>query len=376
MTVSVQPTSQTIDIQGTQFHLAWLRFSCPCAQCRHPESFQKVADLSDRRELPEAASIDLDPDADELRILWREEPEHRSRYPLKWLLLHSADETAQDESAALIRWDRAKLLERSVRWHDVADCHADGGLWFEDLQTVGFTLMNGVTPQELERLMSGIAPIHYTEYGRQADVRAVPGAEDLAETESRLGAHTDYPYKQTAPLIQFCYFKENRARGGEFFVVDGFKAADDFRLEHPEWFDLLVSTPVEFEQLYTSWRYLYRIRRSIITLDSRGAVAAIHLGHSHCWAWEVAPERCAEFYRAYHGFIRHLNEERYRWEHRFADGECVAFRNARILHGRNAFDAGTGVRHLITAYTPWEQLESRVRFHKENRHYRARPEKA
>jgi gamma-butyrobetaine dioxygenase len=369
MTLSAERNSPIIDIDGRQFHLAWLRYSCPCTRCRHPESFQKIADLSGNPELPEALSVDLDIAADELQVVWREEPTHVSNYPLRWLLLHGAGETRADDTVAPVVWDRATILDQRVRWHDVAECDTDGGPWFDDLQTYGFALISGVTPAEFERLLSGLAPVHYTEYGRQADVRAVPGAEDLAETESALTAHTDYPYKLTGPLIQFCYFKENKATGGEFFLVDGYQVANDFRSAHPRWFDLLVSTPVEFEQVYTSWRYLYRIRRPIITLDDEGSVAAIHLGHSHAWTWEIDPERCAEFYRAYHEFLRLLGAQRYRWEHRFADGECVAFNNTRILHGRNAFDPKGGVRHLITAYIPWQQLDSRVRFHKERHLY-------
>ncbi|MFG2222260.1 TauD/TfdA family dioxygenase [Streptomyces sp. NPDC048644] len=369
MTSSARDDAPLIEVSGRTFHPAWLRYSCPCVRCRHPESFQKVSDLSARPDLPEAAGVELDTEANELRIDWREEPAHRSCYPLDWLLLHSADTSDAQNGPVAAPWDAATLRDRGVRWHEAADCGTDGGPWFTDLQTVGFALLKGLTPHGLERLLSGLAPVFYTEYGRQADVRAVPGAEDLAETESALPAHTDYPYKVTGPLTQFCYYAENQATGGELFLVDGFRAAEDFRREHPRWFDLLTGTPVGFEQLYTTWRYLYRVRRPIISLDGNGAIDALHLGHSHAWAWEIAPERCGDFYRAYHGFVRQLGERRYHWSHRYADGECVVFRNNRILHGRDAFDPRTGVRHLITAYVPWQQLESRVRFHQEQRLY-------
>ncbi|MFE0044384.1 TauD/TfdA family dioxygenase [Streptomyces albireticuli] len=372
MTRPAKDDDRLVDVSGRKFHPAWLRYSCPCARCRHPESFQKTSDLSDRPELPVADRVELDTEANELRVDWREQPAHRSRYPLDWLLLHGAGQAGEQGAADLdhtVHWDARTLRARGVRWHEAEACGTDGGPWFDDLRSVGFALLTGLTPQGLDRLLTGLAPVFHTEYGRQADVKAVPGAEDLAETESALPAHTDYPYKVTGPLTQFCYYAENRATGGEFFLVDGFKALEDFRRDHPGWFDLLVSSPVEFEQVYTSWRYLYRVRRPVITLDGRGAIEAIHLGHSHAWAWDVAPELCGEFYRAYHGLVRHLGDERYRWAHRFADGECAVFRNNRILHGRNAFDPRTGVRHLVTAYVPWQQLESRIRFHEERRFY-------
>jgi gamma-butyrobetaine dioxygenase len=180
-----------------------------------------------------------------------------------------------------------------------------------------------------------------------------------------LTAHTDDPYKQTDRLIQFCYFAENDATGGEFFLVDGFKVANDFRSAHPELFDLLTGTPVEFEQLYTTWRYLYRVRRPIIELDAAGNPETIHFGHSHCWTWQVPPEQSSEYYIAYHLFLKYLNDDQYHWEHQFTADECAAFRNSRVLHGRNSFDPRTGTRHLITTYLSWEQLEARIRFERD-----------
>lgn len=87
-----------------------------------------------------------------------------------------------------------------MRWHEATACDSDGGPWFEDLQGVGFALLKGLTADGFERLLTGLAPVFHTEYGRQADLKADPGAEDLAETESALTAHTDYPYKWTGPL--------------------------------------------------------------------------------------------------------------------------------------------------------------------------------
>ncbi|MEU1329633.1 TauD/TfdA family dioxygenase [Streptomyces sp. NPDC005865] len=167
----------------------------------------------------------------------------------------------------------------------------------------------------------------------------------------------------------FCYFVENQAEGGEFFFLDGFKAAEDFRTEHPAWFALLAETPVEVEQVYSSHRYLYRLRRPIITLGPDEQVQALHFGHSHTWTWQLPPECSADFYRAYHAFLRHLASEHYRVTRRFAAGECLAFRNTRILHGRHAFDPATGPRRLITAYLSWDQLEARIRYHRESDHY-------
>ncbi|MGW8378421.1 TauD/TfdA family dioxygenase [Streptomyces sp. ODS28] len=366
---SMTHDSAVLTIDGRPFPLPWLRFCCPCQQCRHPGSYQKIADLSGRDgALPQAASAELSPDERVLRVTWREEPVHHSTYRLDWLLHHAWDhDTGQESSETL--WDAERLRAAGLPWHEASSCHAGQGPWTQDLLTYGIALLRNTSVAELERLLEEFEPVHYTEYGRYADVRAVPEAEDLSEMALTLTAHTDYPYRTVGPLLEFCYFVENQASGGEFFFLDGFRAAEDFRTEHPAWFELLATTPVEFEQLYTSHRYLYRLRRPIITLGPHGRLAAMHFGHSHAWAWQIGPGQAADFYRAYHAFLHHLGAQRYRITRHFAAGECLAFRNTRILHGRHAFDPASGPRRLITAYLPWDQLEARIRYHHEALHY-------
>ncbi|MGW6055516.1 TauD/TfdA family dioxygenase [Streptomyces sp. NPDC055189] len=362
--------SGIITLDETPFALPWLRFSCPCPDCRHPGSFQKTADLSlGPEDLPVARAAGLSPDGLLLHVTWHEEPVHESTYRVDWLLDHAWDRSDSQEFGKETLWDSTTPGTAAMRWHRAADCHAGLGSWTDDLFTHGFALLRDMTVRQLELLLADFDPVHPTEYGRYADVTAVAQAEDLSEMSLALTAHTDYPYRTVGPLLEFCYFVENEATGGEFFFLDGFKAAEDFRTAHPSWFALLTETPVEFEQLYSSHHYLYRLRRPVITLGSDGRVQALHYGHSHVWSWNLPPSRVGDFYRAYHAFLRHLRSESYRITRRFEAGECLALRNTRILHGRHAFAPTTGTRRLITAYIPWDQLEARTRFHREVTHY-------
>jgi gamma-butyrobetaine dioxygenase len=320
-----------------------------------------------------ASAAALSQDGRLLHITWQEEPVHRSTYRVDWLLDHAWDRSEKEQFGNEALWDAATPAAQDMRWHRAADCHAGVGPWTDDLFTHGFALLRETTVPEIERLLAEFDPVHHTEYGRYADVCAVPDAEDLSEMALTLTAHTDYPYRAVGPLLEFCYFVENQATGGEFFFLDGFKAAEDFRTAHPSWFALLTKTPIEYEQLYSSHRYLYRLRRPLITLGPDDRVQALHFGHSHVWTWQLPPSLAGDFYRAYHAFLSHLRSEQYQITRRFAAGECLAFRNTRILHGRHAFDASTGTRRLITAYIPWDQLEARSRFHRESSKYRPLP---
>ncbi|MBV9542797.1 MAG: TauD/TfdA family dioxygenase [Chloroflexi bacterium] len=56
-----------------------------------------------------------------------------------------------------------------------------------------------------------------------------------------------------------------------------------------------------------------------------------------------------------------LREPKYRLNMRLAAGELIAYDNNRVLHGRSAFDASSGERHLQGCYLNQEDLDSTLR---------------
>ncbi|MEB3958723.1 TauD/TfdA family dioxygenase [Streptomyces kunmingensis] len=313
-------------LDETPIALPWPRFSCPCPDCRHPGSFQKTAE---------------------------------STYWVDWLLDHAWDRGDSEQFIKETLRDSATPGAADMRPHQAADFHAGLGPWTYDLFTHGFALPRDTTVPQLERLLAEFDPVHHTEYGRYTDVTAVPETEDLSEMSLTLTAHTDYPYRTVGPLLEFCYFVENEAIGGEFYFLDGFKAVEDFRTVHPSWFTLLAETPVEFEQLYTShhYLYLYRLRRPVTTVGPDEPIAIVGMS-CRLPGGVTGPDS-----------LWRLCSESYRITRRFEAGECLALRNTRILHGRHAFNPHSGTRRLVTAYIPWDQPEARTRFHRESPHY-------
>jgi gamma-butyrobetaine dioxygenase len=67
------------------------------------------------------------------------------------------------------------------------------------------------------------------------------------------------------------------------------------------------------------------------------------------------------FYAAYRRFWEMLRDPRYTLRFKLAPGEMIAFDNLRILHGREAFDPGSGRRHLQGAYLDRDLIRSRQR---------------
>lgn len=350
-----------VAIGGELYHLTWLRDNCPCAQCRHPTSFQKLFDISLAQSQPGMLHQALD--GDTLHIVWDESPPHHSQYSVPWLTRQPTRIIPIDRQIPPALWRADTWRQQRLPWHTLPAAPADTQTWQNDLLRRGFVLFRDVELDALDRFVSAIGPIHYTEYGRFAHIRSSGGAQDLSESGCALSPHTDYStYMHTAPLLQFLYFKVNEASGGETLLVDGFQAAADFRRDHPEAFSILVETPIEFQQFYQGWRYHFIRRRPIIELNEDGDISGVFFGHSHCFNWKLDLEQVDAFYDAYATFFRYLKHPDYQLILKLQAGECVAVQNGRLLHGRQAFDPSSGDRHLIDAYVPWEYFIARLNF--------------
>lgn len=355
------PAPSCLAIGGETYHLTWLRDNCTCAQCRDPSSFQKLFDISLAGRRP--AMLRHAIDGDTLHIVWDEAPLHESRYSLAWLARQPVRIASIEQQVLPALWGADTWNQQPLPWHALPAEPSDTQAWQNDLLRLGFVLFRDVELDALDRFVSSIGPIHYTEYGRFAHIRSSIGAQDLSESGCALTPHTDYStYMHTAPLLQFLYFKVNAASGGETVLVDGFQAATDFRRDHPDAFSILVETPIEFQQFYQGWRYHFIRRRPIIELNEAGDISGVFFGHSHCFNWKLAPERVDAFYEAYVAFFRYLKHLDYQLVVKLQAGECVAVQNGRLLHGRRAFDPTSGDRHLIDAYVPWEYFIARLNF--------------
>jgi gamma-butyrobetaine dioxygenase len=56
-----------------------------------------------------------------------------------------------------------------------------------------------------------------------------------------------------------------------------------------------------------------------------------------------------------------MRDPRYVIRYSLSPGEMVAFDNRRVLHGRTAFDATSGDRHLRGYYIEQNEIDSRIR---------------
>ena len=107
-------TSSFVTVEGKRFHYIWLRDNCPCPQCREPKSWQKIFDISQQQEAPIPLSVNINDQ--ELEIIWKEEPPHRSLYNIPWLLSHAYDHGSQSDRSP-VHQKMAKRNQEQVLWN-------------------------------------------------------------------------------------------------------------------------------------------------------------------------------------------------------------------------------------------------------------------
>jgi gamma-butyrobetaine dioxygenase len=69
----------------------------------------------------------------------------------------------------------------------------------------------------------------------------------------------------------------------------------------------------------------------------------------------------ARAYESLRVFAEMAHDPRFMIEFAFRQGDLVGFDNRRVLHGRGAFDAGGGARHLRGCYADQDDFHSRLR---------------
>ncbi len=339
----------------------WLRANCQCATCRDPKSGQRLAEIVDvplnaapRRinaVTPEAFTIEWTPDG------------HRSPYRAEWLKEH-------DLSPAAIARRRPRPLFWGAEFADEAPSFA----WLEIVNdpraehralTVlferGFVLLTevAVTNGMVAEIGDRFGHVRVTNYGRIFDVVSMPDPNNLAYTDRALGVHTDNPYRDPPPGIQLLHCLLAEAPGGENILVDGIRAAESLRRIDGAAFEMLTRMPQHFR--FADADTDLRARQHVIALDFEGNVAGVHFNERSAAPLDLPLEAVDSWYAAYRRFAELLRDPQGEVTVRLDPGELLVMVNDRVLHGRAAFDAGAGRRHLQGCYIDKDGVESRWR---------------
>jgi len=360
-------TTDFIDVCGKRFHHIWLRDNCLCQDCRDPYNFQKKFDLGEYTDHPEPASIEFDEAA--VKIVWDDDERHCSVFAIDWLLEHAYDHDDLNCSAAcarlspapddLVFWDRDYFASTPLEIYGLKSDSQN--LWRQQIEVYGFTILREV--DDLVDLIRRIGPVHATETGAVYDVGIKPPEYGLSQTNHALLPHNDYEiFMHTGHLLQFLHCIENQAEGGESALVDGFRVATAFRLEQPERFDILATTPAQFEKFDSGSGLFNRRTRTIIGLDRHGEIEEVAFNNSHAWQWDIPFDRMAAYYDAYRCWFGYLKNPDYHYCFRLRPGDCYIVQGYRVLHARKPSVSGSGLRHMVTAFTETDYIAGRGNF--------------
>ena len=122
---------------------------------------------------------------------------------------------------------------------------------------------------------------------------------------------------------------------------------------------MLCEIPIPFYCEHDA--YDMRSRQRVIELDQHGAVSGLTISQHMLDILDLDQRLLDDYYPAFCRFGRMLQEEKYMMRFRMQAGECMVFDNHRIVHGRAAYSASSGDRHLRGTYADRAEMRSTYR---------------
>jgi len=344
------------DGREQRLHPLWLREQAPDAESRDPLTGQRLLD---------AWSLPLDLQVTEAAPRGREGLElafsdgHRTRYPLAEL--RAALEGPAAEGLLAPGQSAWRVADGPRAEAELGEIEREPAVLLNALEALhrfGFLLVRGlpVEMDGIERFARLIGPLRETNWGRLADVKALPQAFDLTMTPRALEAHADNPYREPVPGYVLLHCLVNDAEGGESTITDGFAAALELRARDPEGFVTLTATRPKFR--YLDDDTLLENEGPLIELDAAGRLKQVRLSNRTDCIDALAPEVLERYYRARRAFTDIVNDPAFQLRFKLQPGEMLVMDNHRLLHGRTAYRPGRGHRHMRQGYMDRDTLGS------------------
>lgn len=343
------------------YHYLWLRDNCHCTQCRHPKTLERSFDLLSVPENLYARSANVTENG-ALKIIWSGDG-HESVYEPQWLSEHcSADQVSASRAPRRHLWGAGLAAQLpTVSYDAVIARDRDLLQWLWMLRDQGIAIMRGVPcrPQQLLRIAERIAFARPSHFGTVFDVVAMADPNSTAYTALALPNHTDIPFYELPPGIQLLHCLEGDANGGNSVVVDGFAAAEALREEDPEAYELMTHVPIDFR--FEDTNSDYRASSPAIAVDAQGSVCEIRFNPFLTAPFTVPTDEMDALYKAFRKLMALTRDARFEVRLRLRPGDLIAVDNRRVLHGRDAFEAESGRRHLQGCYVDRDEMINRIR---------------
>jgi gamma-butyrobetaine dioxygenase len=352
----------------SRYHAQWLRENAADPETINPLTRESTYDLVAAPDDLRAASVNVDT-AGALAV--RFEPEgHETAFHPGWLRAHdysNGPASAIDPVAPQV-WTAADHTEPPS--FDGAAILTDDAVlndWLTALARFGLARLRDVPaePGMVAKVAGRIGTLRDSNFGVVFDVRARPDPDSNAYTSLALPPHTDLPTREYQPGLQFLHCMENTTAGGKAIYVDGFAVAEHIRRSDADAFAALTTIDWTFTNRARDTDY--RWRSPSVVLNSDGGYREVRIGGFLRGPLAAPFDDVPRAYRALKLYSRLACDPAFQQVFTYRPGDLVGFDNRRILHGREAFDAGGGARWLQGCYGEREELQSRLRVLARNR---------
>ena len=313
-------------------------------------------------------------DEDSLRIEWADGV--RSVFPNDWLREQLAMARSAPSGQGPHLWNsKLSSFLPEVQFEELssedlgggpASGVADGLLRIATyLDRYGLAILRNVPSKRgmVEAVGNQIGFVRETNYGSVFDVIDLGSSgNNLAQTNCRIRAHTDNPYRDPFPGVQLLHCLANATAGGSTTFTDGFAAAERLRAQNPEAFHLLSTVSHPFEYRDPTRGVLLRAVAPVLTTDAHGAVQRVTFNNRSAGCippHALPPGQLERYYAGWAEFDALCNSDELVLRLRLAPGDLAVFSNSRIMHGREEYTAGEG-RHIQGCYVDHDALRSRV----------------
>lgn len=365
--VSLQFNNETY-----KFPSIWLRDNCQCPVCFEGESQSRTINWEKFDFGAKPSSVELE--GFELKIKWSDE--HRSSFTLDWL----KERLFTEEKRRLFR-DQIYRLKR-VTWgaNEFEEClkkfdyqtvlNENSVLldWLESLAKYGVGIVTNVPANRNSNkiLTERVAFVRKTHYGEEFIVQAKDGATNVAYLSANLQLHTDLPYYDYKPGANLLHcMVQSRGKGGDSRLTDAFHVANYLRLNHPEAYEILSKTLVDWNDVgHENGNHFHSLHRApVLCEDEFGELVRVNFSQPQRDSHFNSPlEQIAPWYEAAGLFTKLLYSPENIVTFKLAEGEILTFDNLRLVHGRSAYiDAVGRERLLIGCYLDWDEIYSRIR---------------
>ena len=301
-------------------------------------------------------------DNDCVVIHWQDET-LTTRHPLVDLRRRAYDDESRRRRKHAPRlWDRGRSGEIPRFDYRAIRTDADRLELLLALRDFGFVRLSSVPAiaDTIVDVAEMFGPVHVNNYGRVFDVKTDGQRQLGSNTGTHLPPHTDESYRHDAPGISFFHCLKASDAGGESMLVDGFEAARLLREQDAEAYAVLCQTPIFFQRRVLPVDDM-RSHTRVLVEDIDGELVGLRWTDRTLPPQDLPDDRVEPVYRALRRFRDIVNDPALQYCYRMQPGDLHLFDNHRVLHGRLAFAADSGARHLQQCSVNRDEFHNNLR---------------